>query len=207
MIHYTPYLEEVIRDPYPIYKRLRDEAPAYFVEDYNCWFLSRFEDIWQCEIDTEGFTVSEGLMPGQLAASPAEQRAMAEMFEERAMGASIATVDPPQHTTLRSAVSAPFRPAAARVKKAHLECARRFGLHVETDAMHSGGTDVDHLAGDERIVLRDATLAATDRDVDGLAILARRLRCVAFEQLLALFGLRRLDREAFPSEQFGDLFE
>ncbi len=113
MIHYTPYLEEVIRDPYPIYKRLRDEAPAYFVEDYNCWFLSRFEDIWQCEIDTEGFTVSEGLMPGQLAAPLAEQRAMAEMFKERAMGASVATLDPPQHTTLRSAVSPPFKPAAA----------------------------------------------------------------------------------------------
>ena len=44
MLHYDPSAEEVMRDPYPIYKRLRDEAPVYFVEDWTTWALSRLQD-------------------------------------------------------------------------------------------------------------------------------------------------------------------
>ena len=47
MLHYDPSAEEVIRDPYPIYKRLRDEAPVYFIEEWNSRALSRFQDIWE----------------------------------------------------------------------------------------------------------------------------------------------------------------
>jgi hypothetical protein len=32
-------------DPFPSYRRLRDEAPAYFLEAYGAWALSRFEDV------------------------------------------------------------------------------------------------------------------------------------------------------------------
>ena len=45
-IRYTPYLDEVIDDPYPFYQQLRDEAPAHFIAEYDCWFLSRFADVW-----------------------------------------------------------------------------------------------------------------------------------------------------------------
>ena len=113
MTLYTPYLDEVIDDPYPSYKRLRDEAPAYFVEEYGCWFVSRFADVWECEIDTRSFTVTDGLMPSQLAMPLAEQQATRQMTEGMSFGASLSTLDPPQHTPLRSAVSGLFRPGAA----------------------------------------------------------------------------------------------
>jgi hypothetical protein len=29
-------MDEVLDDPYPIYKQLRDEAPAYYVEEFDC---------------------------------------------------------------------------------------------------------------------------------------------------------------------------
>ena len=32
-------------DPYPLWKRLRDEAPVYYNEPYKFWALSRFQDI------------------------------------------------------------------------------------------------------------------------------------------------------------------
>ena len=98
MIHYTPYLEEVIDDPYPSYARLREEAPAYFVEEYNCWFLSRFEDVWKCEIDAKGFTVTQGLLPQQLAIPLEQQQAQQDAYASASFGTSIATVDPPQCT-------------------------------------------------------------------------------------------------------------
>ena len=47
MVDYHPYSDQILDDPYPVYAKLRAEAPAYFVEEYDAWFLSRFEDIWK----------------------------------------------------------------------------------------------------------------------------------------------------------------
>jgi cytochrome P450 len=47
MPDYHPFSEAVYDDPYPCYRRLRDEAPAFYLAEFDCWFLSRFEDIWQ----------------------------------------------------------------------------------------------------------------------------------------------------------------
>jgi len=45
MVEYNPFSDEVVRsDPFPIYKPLRDKAPAYYLEEYDTWALSRFED-------------------------------------------------------------------------------------------------------------------------------------------------------------------
>jgi hypothetical protein len=49
-VQYDPFSEEVMADPHPIYKRLRDEAPAYFIEKYDAWALSRFEDVWNASL-------------------------------------------------------------------------------------------------------------------------------------------------------------
>ena len=46
MIRYSPFLPEVIANPHPIYRRLLEEAPAYFIEEFQSWALSRFEDLW-----------------------------------------------------------------------------------------------------------------------------------------------------------------
>ena len=35
MVYYNPLMDEVLDDPYPIYKQLRDEAPAYYVEEFD----------------------------------------------------------------------------------------------------------------------------------------------------------------------------
>lgn len=34
-----------IADPYPVYKQLRNESPAYYSEKYNAWFISRYSDV------------------------------------------------------------------------------------------------------------------------------------------------------------------
>ena len=43
MVYYSPLMPEILEDPYPIYKQLRAEAPAYYVEEFDCWALSRFD--------------------------------------------------------------------------------------------------------------------------------------------------------------------
>ena len=42
---FDPYAPEVHRDPFPLYKILRDDYPAYFSERGNCWVLSRYDDV------------------------------------------------------------------------------------------------------------------------------------------------------------------
>ncbi len=42
---YNPYAFTVHDNPYDTYRRLRDEAPAYWNSDLRFWALSRFEDV------------------------------------------------------------------------------------------------------------------------------------------------------------------
>ena len=60
MIDYDPNSEAVQRDPYPTYKRLRDESPVHWVESYRGWALSRFADQWDLTQDNEHLTTRDG---------------------------------------------------------------------------------------------------------------------------------------------------
>ena len=63
MVQYDPFSNEIIHgDPYPIYKQLRDEAPAYFVERN---FLGDFEvktsiGHWMRFLSTAGLWANHG---------------------------------------------------------------------------------------------------------------------------------------------------
>ena len=49
MVDFDPFDEAHLDEPFEIHKRLRDEAPAYYREDLDCWFVSRFQDIWDVQ--------------------------------------------------------------------------------------------------------------------------------------------------------------
>jgi cytochrome P450 len=44
-VYYDPFDFEIDDDPYPIWKRLRDEAPLYHNDKYGFYALSRYEDV------------------------------------------------------------------------------------------------------------------------------------------------------------------
>ncbi len=44
-LSYDPYDRVIDADPYPTYRRLRDEAPLYYNEEYDFYALSRFLDV------------------------------------------------------------------------------------------------------------------------------------------------------------------
>ena len=62
MVDYDPYQDEIMRDPYRIYRQLRDESPVHYIEQYDYWFLSRFEDVWEAT-GSDAFTTAKGVMP------------------------------------------------------------------------------------------------------------------------------------------------
>jgi len=49
------------QDPYPTYKRMRDEDPAHFSETERIWVLTRFDDCLAAFSDWEGEGVAKGL--------------------------------------------------------------------------------------------------------------------------------------------------
>src|SRR5208283_3982226 len=44
-VYYDPFDFAIDDDPYPIWKRLRDEAPLYHNDKYGFYALSRYEDV------------------------------------------------------------------------------------------------------------------------------------------------------------------
>jgi len=44
-LYYDPFDIEIDYDPYPVWKRMWEEAPLYYNEKYNFYALSRYEDV------------------------------------------------------------------------------------------------------------------------------------------------------------------
>jgi cytochrome P450 len=59
-IYYDPYDFEIDTDPYPIWKRMRDEAPLYYNEKYDFHAVCRFEDVEHCMLDIETYKCGRG---------------------------------------------------------------------------------------------------------------------------------------------------
>ena len=50
-VYYDPYDFEIDADPYPVWRRLRDEAPLYRNEKYDFFALSRWDDVDAAMLD------------------------------------------------------------------------------------------------------------------------------------------------------------
>ena len=59
-LSYDPYDVEIFADPYPVFRRLRDEAPLYYNEQYGFFALSRFDDCERALADRETFISGRG---------------------------------------------------------------------------------------------------------------------------------------------------
>ena len=58
MLDYDPFAYRTQDDPYPVYRRMRDEAPLYFSQRHGFWALSRYADVHHALKD--GATFSSG---------------------------------------------------------------------------------------------------------------------------------------------------
>ena len=103
----TPTLElrsgESWRDPFPMYRALRDLDPVHRFKaggpSESFWFLSRFDDVFAAVRDTDTFSSAHGLTVDP--DSPGTQMGDAT---------PIVFMDPPDHTTMRRLVSKGFTP-------------------------------------------------------------------------------------------------
>ena len=96
-VYYDPYDYAIDADPYPVWRRLRDEAPVYYNEKLDFWALSRYDDVLAGLLDHETFVSSHGIM--------------LEIITEEPYGIPMMIMmDPPEHTKLRKLVARAFTP-------------------------------------------------------------------------------------------------
>lgn len=66
-LSYDPFSDEAMRDPHPLYRRLRQEDPLHYIERYRAWALTKFDDVWEASRrQDEWVTFEDGATPGQL---------------------------------------------------------------------------------------------------------------------------------------------
>ena len=91
-LNWDPFDEDLDRNPYPVWKRLRDDAPLYRNDEYDFWALSRFEDVEAAHRDPSVFSSAHGTVLERMEVEAGGSRMM--IF-----------LDPPDHTMLRRLVS------------------------------------------------------------------------------------------------------
>src|SRR3954454_2971652 len=55
-VSWDPYDVELVRDPYPTYKRMRQEAPLYYNEEHDFYAVSRYADVDRVLADRDYFS-------------------------------------------------------------------------------------------------------------------------------------------------------
>jgi cytochrome P450 len=98
-IVFSPYAYDLHEDPYPVYARLRKEAPLYRNDEFDFWALSRHEDVLGAFRNVDAYSNSHGVSLDPSAFTPDAHRFM-----------SFLALDPPRHTRMRSLVGKGFTP-------------------------------------------------------------------------------------------------
>ena len=97
-LSYDPYDVDIDLDPYPTWKRMRDEAPLYYNEQYDFYAVSRYEDCEKGLADARRYISGRGGIL-EIIKSGIELPPGTLIFE-----------DPPVHTIHRSLLSRVFTP-------------------------------------------------------------------------------------------------
>jgi cytochrome P450 len=98
-----PYDYQFHEDPYPYYRRLRDEAPLYRNDDLNFWALTRHADVHAGFRNSTALSNRLGVSLDPISRTPEAYRTM-----------SFLAMDDPAHLRLRSLVSKGFTPRRIR---------------------------------------------------------------------------------------------
>jgi cytochrome P450 len=97
-LYYDPYDFDIDTDPYPVWKRMREEAPLYYNDTHDFYALSRFDDVRACITDWKTYISGKGSVLELIRSGMVIPPGII-LFE-----------DPPAHDLHRSLLSRVFTP-------------------------------------------------------------------------------------------------
>jgi cytochrome P450 len=129
-----PYDYEFHEDPYPYYKRLRDQAPLYHNAELSFWALSRHQDVLQGFRNSTTLSNRDGVSLDPVSRGPHASKTM-----------SFLAMDDPAHLRLRTLVSKGFTPR--RIRELEERVTEIAVQHLDTMLEKAGtGSSVDYVA-------------------------------------------------------------
>ena len=103
---FDPFSEDFFNGAYETYRRMRDEAPVYYSEEYDFYALTRHEDVAPAFRDFETYSSAYGL-----------DLAMVRGHLPEAAPKMIILMDPPEHRHMRSLLNKVFTPRAIQAQR------------------------------------------------------------------------------------------
>lgn len=125
-----PYDYDFHEDPYPYYKRLRDEAPLYHNEELGFWALSRHADVATGFRNSVTLSNRNGVSLDPASRGPHASKTM-----------SFLAMDDPAHLRLRALVSKGFTPR--RIRELEPRVTELTHRHLDTMLAKAGDGPVD----------------------------------------------------------------
>jgi cytochrome P450 len=125
-VYYDPYDVAINADPYPVFRRLREEAPLYYNEQHDFYAVSRYDDVQRGLGDPDTFISSRGGIL-ELIKADMEMPPGTLIFE-----------DPPIHTIHRRLLSRVFTPKRVAALEPQI---RDFCARSLDPLLGSGGFD------------------------------------------------------------------
>jgi cytochrome P450 len=127
-----PYDYDFHEDPYPYYKRLRDEAPLYRNEELGFWAVSRHADVHQGFRNSTTLSNRFGVSLDPASRGPHASKTM-----------SFLAMDDPAHLRLRTLVSKGFTPR--RIRELESRVTEIAVQHLDTMLEKAAGGTVDYV--------------------------------------------------------------
>lgn len=97
-LYYDPWDVDLNADPYPMFRRIREDAPLYYNAEHDFYALSRFDDVNRALVDHQTFSSARGVVL-EIIKAGIEIPPGLLIFE-----------DPPVHDIHRSLLSRAFTP-------------------------------------------------------------------------------------------------
>ncbi|MBL7499740.1 cytochrome P450, partial [Frankia sp. CNm7] len=118
-LHWDPFDKVIDVDPYPVWRRMRDEQPLYRNDRYDFYAVSRHADVDAVHLDTKTYSSAYGTVLEIMGKDPIPPGFL--IFS-----------DPPGHKTLRTLVSRAFTPRriAALEGQVRAFCAELLDPHI-----------------------------------------------------------------------------
>ena len=129
-----PYDYGFHEDPYPYYKRLRDESPLYRNDDLNFWALTRHADVHRGFRNSAELSNRLGVSLDPISRTPEAFRTM-----------SFLAMDDPGHLRLRTLVSKGFTPR--RIRELEPRVRQLTAAHLDAALEHESFDYITEFAG------------------------------------------------------------
>jgi cytochrome P450 len=97
------FADDVIADPHPTYRELRDQGPAVWMSRYDCWILPRYAEVFAALRNHGTFSSASGV-------------SLFDTMNQATKGSTLCT-DPPEHDQLRKILGSRLTPRALQGHK------------------------------------------------------------------------------------------